>query len=186
MTAIQKKEVVFSTPWFDLVAKSACDKKDEKPYYSIETLDYVSVLALTKDEKVLLVRQYRPAVEKMVTELPSGHVEKNESPEDSARRELLEETGHRVSKMQLLGSLWSDTGRLSNRIWYFFSDDAVPALTHVPEEPGIETVLMDLSDFLRAIRDLNFEHSLNLPAVLLAFLKDEKFSKKLQSIQAGF
>lgn len=176
---IQSQKDIFSTSWFKLIAKTVIPGKADEPYYAIEALDYISVLAMTPDQKVILVKQYRPAVEAVVTELPSGHVEKNESPEESASRELLEETGYRASAMECLGSLWSDTGRMSNRIWYFFAPDVTWDGRTTPEEPAIEPVLMDLADFVEDIRSGRFEHSLNLSAVFLAFLKSKNFKEKL-------
>jgi len=51
------------------------------------------VLAITRDKTFVLVRQFRPAIEMFTLELPGGHVEEGETPEQSARKELLEETG---------------------------------------------------------------------------------------------
>ena len=63
------------------------------PFYMLELPDYVSVIALTPARELLLVRQHRPVVGRETLELPSGHVDPGERPEDAARRELLEETG---------------------------------------------------------------------------------------------
>ncbi len=54
----------------------------------------VCILALTPDRQVVLAKQFRPGPEKMLLELPGGGIEKDETPEQAARRELLEETGY--------------------------------------------------------------------------------------------
>src|SRR5207302_164850 len=90
------------------------------PHYSIGTRDYVSVLAVTRDGTFPLVRQFRPAVEMITLELPGGHVDEGETPEQAARKELREETGFVANELILLGAFSPDTGRLSNRMWCFF------------------------------------------------------------------
>ena len=63
-------------------------------YYVLEYPDWVNVIALTEDNQVILVRQYRHAAGEVILELPGGVIEKGESLEQAARRELLEETGY--------------------------------------------------------------------------------------------
>ena len=53
--------VEYSTPWFDLVAKRV--GTDPAPYYSLRMQDYVSVVALTSQREIIMVQQYRPAIE---------------------------------------------------------------------------------------------------------------------------
>src|SRR4029077_6028609 len=91
------------------------------PYYMLTLPDYVTVIALTSARDVLLVRPFRPVGQGETIELPSGHLEANESPEDAARRELLEETGFLAPKLELLGTLVSDGGRLGERVWGYFA-----------------------------------------------------------------
>jgi ADP-ribose pyrophosphatase len=61
----------------------------------------IAVLALTKDKKVVLAKQFRPGPNEILAELPGGGIEKGEDPKQSAARELLEETGYR-GKMEFV------------------------------------------------------------------------------------
>ena len=162
------ERVEFSTPWFEIVAKQF--ENDGAPHYSLRTKDYVSVVALTCENRLVLVRQFRPAVGRMTLELPSGHVEDGESPEQAARRELLEETGQAAETFQFLGNLSPDTGRLANRMWCFFAADARPAgETVFRPEPGVEPVFFErtLSDL---IAEPEFDSALNSAALFYAIL----------------
>ena len=78
--------------------------------------DYICVIGTTEDGRFPLVRQYRPAVEAVTWEFPSGTLEPGEEPANCARRELLEETGYISAGDTLLATLTTDIGRLGNRI----------------------------------------------------------------------
>lgn len=170
-TSIISRQTIMSTPWFSLVAKTLSGEEDKPPYYSIQTLDYVFALAVTQNEEVVLVRQYRPAIEDYCLELPAGHVEEGELPEAAARRELLEETGYEAAKVELLGCLAPDTGRLSNRMWCYFCSELSLAQAETRGEAGIEVVLHQWKDLVRDIGEAQFAQALPLAALLLAVLK---------------
>jgi 8-oxo-dGTP pyrophosphatase MutT (NUDIX family) len=92
-----KTEVAFATPWFQILGKTM--REGEEPYYSLRLPDYAAIVAITDEQRVLIVRQYRPAVEHHTLELPSGLVDAGETPAESARRELLEETGYQADEV---------------------------------------------------------------------------------------
>src|ERR1700722_1882387 len=85
-------------------------------YLSIDTMDYVSVLAVTADGRVPLVRQFRPAVRRFTLEFPGGMRDGDEAPQTSAIRELAEEAGLAVSSIQPLATFIPESGRLGNRM----------------------------------------------------------------------
>lgn len=112
-----------------------------EPHYAIACQDYVGVVALTCDGELLLVRQFRPALWERTLEIPAGHVEPGQTPEQAARAELLEETGHEAPSFEPLGVFAPDTGRMSNRMWGFFAANAAPTrLAGYRPEAEIEVV----------------------------------------------
>jgi len=170
MNEILTRKVVFSTPWFEVVEKTLVGWN--APYYALNASDYVSVLATTVSGGLLLVRQYRPAVEGFTVELPSGHVEPGESAEDAARRELLEETGHEAGELSLLANLIPDSGRLGMRQWCYWAKEARLADIVVEREQGLELLEWDVSELLAYIREAKFNHALHLAAVLLWIMRE--------------
>ena len=64
----------------------------------------VAIIAVTDENKVVMVEQYRKALERTIVEIPAGKLEKGENPEYCARRELEEETGYECSSLELVTS----------------------------------------------------------------------------------
>lgn len=112
------------------------------------------VLAFTKENKVLLVEQFRPGPEKILLELPGGYVEKNEKPLDAIKREMLEESGYTGDFKFVSTSL---SCAYSNRIKYNF----VATNCYKINEPQLDTaefaqtIEMSLDDFKNHIKTCN-------------------------------
>ena len=95
------------------------DGKIIHPYYAIERPDVVYVIALTNDNGIVLVYQYKNGIKDTVWELPAGFIDEGELPTESAKRELLEETGYSGEKILWLGGFNSGAG-LSRNTNHFF------------------------------------------------------------------
>ncbi|WP_409270540.1 NUDIX hydrolase [Neobacillus sp. SCS-31] len=70
----------------------------------------VAVIAVTDEKKIVLVEQYRKAMERAMVEIPAGKLEKGEDPSECARRELEEETGYECREMEWLTSFYTSPG----------------------------------------------------------------------------
>lgn len=162
-----KTEAFYQTPWFELLGKTM--KDGEAPYYSLKLPDYASVLPITGDGRIVVVRQYRPAVERYTVELPSGLVDPGESPGETARRELLEETGYEAGELEVLGGMLTDCGRLGNRIWNCVATGLRRVEGREPEE-GIEVFTYSPEDLARETNGGEFDHALHVATVMAAVL----------------
>jgi 8-oxo-dGTP pyrophosphatase MutT (NUDIX family) len=163
-----KTEAAFSTSWFQVLAKTM--REGEEPYYSLKLPDYAAVVAITEEQRVLIVRQYRPAVEHDTLELPSGLVDPGETPGEAARRELLEETRYEAAEIEVLGGMEPDVGRLGNRIWTCVARGVRRVEGRVPEE-GITVLTWSLEELSQAMVDGRFDHALHVAVVMIAMLK---------------
>jgi 8-oxo-dGTP pyrophosphatase MutT (NUDIX family) len=96
-------------------------------YNVLEYPDWVNVVAITPNEMIVLIRQYRHGIRAVHYELPGGVCEATDnSPEDTARRELLEETGYGGGDWSPLMTLSANPGTHSNRTFTYLAKGVVP------------------------------------------------------------
>lgn len=89
-----------------------------------EFRSWANIVALTKNNEVVMVRQYRHGVEDVLLEFPGGVVEDDEVPINGARRELLEETGYTASQWLQVGALYPNPALQTNTLHCFIALDA--------------------------------------------------------------
>jgi ADP-ribose pyrophosphatase len=165
-----KKKIIRLSKYVSLVVKTVFFKK-KKIFHSFKQNDYVSILAYTKNKKFLLVKQYRPAIEKFTLEIPGGLVDKREKPINAAKRELKEETGYYAKKIVHLGSFYVDVGRLENKIHCYFAKNLIIS-KDFNKEPDLEIIEVNLYEFSNLIRQNKIIHFLHVGIVGLAKLKN--------------
>lgn len=123
-------------------------------YFVRETHGFAIVAALTPAREIVLVRQYKHGIGRVVVELPAGMIEPGESPLDCAARELAEETGFAGSPPRLLRSLFADPTSSTGTFHVCLVEDAVPSGVQAldeTEEILVETVGLDA--FAAMVRD---------------------------------
>ena len=106
----------------------------------------VCVFALDREEKVILVRQFRYPMGEVVLELPAGKLEKGEDPSDSGLRELAEETGLIPRTYLPMGVSYSSPGIMTEKIHYFFATDLEQGPVHPDDGEFLEVVRMPLEE----------------------------------------
>jgi ADP-ribose pyrophosphatase len=87
----------------------------------VEHADGAAVVAVDEQQRVLLVRQARPAIGRDLLELPAGIVDTGESPLQTAHRELEEETGYRAQHLDLLASFYTSPGFCTERLHVYLA-----------------------------------------------------------------
>jgi 8-oxo-dGTP pyrophosphatase MutT (NUDIX family) len=90
-------------------------------YYVLEYNNWVNAVAVTEDNKILMVKQYRHAAEIVSTELPGGVIDGDETPEQAIRRELLEETGYQFDDFELLCMTYANPSTANNQTRCFLA-----------------------------------------------------------------
>jgi ADP-ribose pyrophosphatase len=119
----------------------------------VNTPDWVTVIPVTADNKIILVKQFRHGSGELSLEPPGGLVKQGQTAEQSAREELEEETGYIAEKFELLGELDPFPALFNNKFFVYCAKDARPdGKLHPDETEEIETVLIPLKELREYIR----------------------------------
>ena len=169
---IVERRLAWESPYVHVVEKTVDlgAPRGVETFWSIGTAGYTAIVATTRDGTIPLVRQYRPAVETTVLELPSGAIDAGETPDDAARRELLEETGCRANDLLPLGRLHVDSGRLETQQWAFFAPDVDVAHDHPAGEEQLELLFVTPTELRGLVLGGEFNLAAHVAMVGLAAL----------------
>jgi 8-oxo-dGTP pyrophosphatase MutT (NUDIX family) len=142
---------------------------DRHPFYRIESPAWVNVVALTPDETLVMVRQFRQGSRLVTLEIPGGIVDPGETPAEAAARELLEETGYRAGRLESLGSINPNPALFGNRCHFELALDCTPE-AEIQNSATEETALalLPLSELHDTLRAGGIDHAL-VVAALYAF-----------------
>ena len=111
--------------WIALRKESCITDTGKKidEYYVMEIQDVSCVIAVTKEKKVVLVKEYKHVVRHEILQLPCGYIDKGEEPFTAAKRELEEETGYTSEKWTPLGKFAGSPGRLTHYYHFFLAQE---------------------------------------------------------------
>lgn len=129
----------------------------------------VAVVALTLDKEVLMVRQYRKAVETTLLEIPAGKIEQGEPIKECAQRELMEETGFCAGDLMYLTGIYTSPG-FSNEIIHIFLAKNLSAKYSEPDDDEfIEVVKLGFEDAVGRALAGEFKDAKTLTGLLTAY-----------------
>lgn len=136
----------------------------------LESADWVNIVAITVEKKILVVKQFRFGVGRITTEIPAGIMNKGETPEQAAIRELREETGYAASHWKYLGWFESNPAFLNNVCHSWVAVDAVRRQQpQLDEGEEISIAELSLEEVQREIERGNMRNSLTVLALSRVF-----------------
>lgn len=109
------------------------------------------ILPVLDDGQLVLIHNYREAVEQELLEVPAGTLDDLEQPEACAARELAEETGYRAARLEPLLTFFSTPGILNERMYLFLALGLTPGPTAHEAGEQIRTTIMSLDEALAGI-----------------------------------
>ena len=167
------------TPWkilesrhpFPKFRMDTCELPSGKNYkaFVLEFDSWANVVALTKNNEVVLVKQYRHGVQEISLELPGGVVDSGEDPLEGAKRELMEETGYSSGNIIEVGRLYPNPAIQQNTLFCYLATDAEwVGEQHLDEAEEIEVQLIPLDELIEMARQGKFLHALNVAVLFQA------------------
>ncbi|MEJ8844260.1 NUDIX hydrolase [Lacibacter sp. H375] len=166
---------LFTDNWLTLRVDK-CERPDGKviePYYVYEFPDWVTAVALTKENKVLVVKQYRHALGQTILEIPGGCVDKTDVDYEAAcARELLEETGYEFEKIEFLCNTSANPSTNNNLMHVYLATGGVKVKEQqLDEAEDIEVLLFSIDEIKQLIREKKFIQSMHVTALMYALEK---------------
>lgn len=147
------------------------EKMVNHTFFTIDTYDWINVVARTDDGRFVMVRQHRLGTDEITLETPGGIIEGNETPRDTALRELREETGYEAAEIHLLKKLSANPAILNNYIHFYYA--AGCRRIHAQDldlSEDIEAVSFTRDEIMEMISSGAINHSVVITALYLYFL----------------
>jgi 8-oxo-dGTP pyrophosphatase MutT (NUDIX family) len=120
---ILKSEIVFDSKWFRLRKDHVLTPggREFDDYFYADLPNFVNIVALFDNGDILVERQYKHAARKVSLETVAGVIDAGERPEETAARELTEETGFIADKMEFLGKVYENPTRTTSATYLFLA-----------------------------------------------------------------
>mgnify|MGYP001824653447 CR=1 FL=1 len=162
-----EERTLVKTRVFELTERRGVNPRtgEEVPVWVLDAADWVNVIPLDSEGRVIIVRQYRHGTRSVTVEVPGGVVERGEEPEAGARRELLEETGYEAGSMELLGVVHPNPAIQTNATYTYLAEGCRKvADLDLDQAEDIDVDAVELSEVERMIRAGEITHSLVVAA----------------------
>ena len=139
----------------------------------IKVKDCAIILAITKDNEILIEEQERFAINEKIYELPAGLIEDGEDPKEAALRELEEETGYKANKIEQLKVAYASPGYTSEKAYMFLATDLEEGKQNLDEDEFLKVLKIPVNE-IKEFLNKNEIYSSNTPVPILLYLLNNK------------
>jgi ADP-ribose pyrophosphatase len=156
----------------------------EHDFYLLDSSDWVNVIPLTAEGRVILVKQFRMGTKDFSLEIPGGMLDEGDHPAGAAVRELLEETGYAGDEPVLLGVVHPNPAIQTNRCYTYLIKNVV--LKTAPQQDSTEDIEVQsapLDDIPRLIREGRITHALVIAAFYWYFSNPASKDSRVQGLE---
>jgi len=171
---VLESEYLHKEQWLTL-RKEKCELPNGNiisSYYILEYPTWVNAFAVTEDNKVILVRQYRHALGQVGIEVPGGVADEGETPEQACRRELLEETGYQFDEFHYLGKISANPATTTNLTHMFLATGGKKvAEQQLDDTEEVEVLFHSIQEVKELVLQNRITQSLHLNCIMYALVK---------------
>ena len=125
------------------------------------------IAALTEDNKLVMVRQYRKPADKVMLEVPAGKIDPGEKPLEAAARELKEETGYTAEKVEFLTQFYPSVGYSEEMLYLYLCTGLTPGETNFDENEAIDIEEVELDRLFKMAMSGEIDDAKTLIAILM-------------------
>ncbi len=159
---------------FIKIRKQIMKDDDEKmlSYYLIEFTDWVNVVPVTKENNILLIKQYRPGTDSICVEIPGGMIDKGEDPLIAGKRELAEETGYSCGDIKLLKKVSANPAIQNNYVYCYLAKDVErTGVQNLDEDERIEIMEKSMPEVKKMLENGEIHHPYGTLSLIIALQK---------------
>lgn len=171
---VLESKQLFSEPWFT-VRKDICELpngKKHESYYVLEYPDWATAFALTEDNRVLMVRQYRHGLGEVSTELPGGVIDKGETAAEAIARELKEETGYVFDSIEEIGKVAPNPATSTNYMHMFIAKGGRKVSEqNLDATEDVQVLIHTVDELKQMLRENKIVQSLHCTTIFYALEK---------------
>ncbi len=164
--------------------KSISPNGEEKTFIALKSPEWAIVVPILKknnEKYFVMVKQWRHGTSCILEEFPGGVVNEGEALEVAAKRELEEETGYKVIKIEKLGSLFPNPAIMQNMCHIFFAEcQEHKGMQHLDDDEYIEVSLLPYKEVIRNMGCPPFQHAL-MSSALFLYLQKYEMKKILEN-----
>jgi len=147
-----KEEIIYRGRILDLAREThQMPNKKESGFEIVQHPGGAAALPVLPDGKLLLIRQFRPAAQDFIYEIPAGRLEPGEDAAMCVSRELEEEVGYRPNQLESLGYVYSSVGFCTEKIYLFIASQLHKTATALEPDEFIEPHIVSLTEALEMI-----------------------------------
>jgi len=141
-------------------------------YYVLEYPNWVNAIAVTKEHKIIMVRQYRHGADIISLEVPGGVIDGDELPEEAIKRELLEETGYSFDSAELIASTYPNPATANNITFTYLMLGGIKTHEqHLDEHEILEVEEYSIEDVKKLLNDNKIAQALHCTALFYGLMK---------------